>query len=213
MCRAIGSASSSGSGPRAIFSARVSPVYQLHHQRAHTPGLFNTMDVRDVWVVEGGKDSCLPVESREALRVFREEIREDLDSDVAIQARVTGTIDLAHPAGAKQAENLVRTESRAHAEGQERCSSCAEVYADRQQEGLVAVADAGRPHEGRQMRKKQRAGSRRPPCRPAKPDTTTDCRLSTRTDDSDCRLRLPTHDRRLPTVTRTRDVVPQFEHL
>jgi hypothetical protein len=92
------------------------------------------MDVGDVWVIERGKDSCLPVKSREALRVFREEVREDLDSDLAIQAGITGTINLAHPADAKQAENLVRTESRAHAEGQEGCSSCAEVYADRQQE-------------------------------------------------------------------------------
>ncbi len=76
------------------------------------------MDVRDVWVVERGEDVCLPLESSEALRIVREEIREDLDSDVAIQTRVTGTIDLPHPAHADEGENLVRTQPRTQTEAQ-----------------------------------------------------------------------------------------------
>jgi hypothetical protein len=75
--------------------------------------------MRDVWVVERGEDLCLPLESSTALWIVREEIREDLDSHVAIQVRVTGTIDLPHPAHADQGENFVRTQSRANAEAQE----------------------------------------------------------------------------------------------
>jgi hypothetical protein len=66
------------------------------------------MDLRDMWVVERGEDVCLPLESSEALRIVREEIREDLDRHVAIQTRVAGTIDLPHPAHADQGEDFVR---------------------------------------------------------------------------------------------------------
>jgi len=97
-------------------------LYQLHHQRAHPARLFTAMDVRDVGVVERGEDLCLPLESSEALRIVREERREDFDSDVAIQTRITGAIDLPHPARANQREDLVRTQPRTYAEGQGRCS-------------------------------------------------------------------------------------------
>ena len=40
-------------------------------------------------------------ESRQAIRIAREEIRQDLDRDVAIELRIARAVDLAHPAGAE----------------------------------------------------------------------------------------------------------------
>jgi hypothetical protein len=77
------------------------------------------MDMRDVWVVERGEDLCLPLESSETLRIVREEIREDFDSYLAIQARVTGTINLPHSAHTNKGENFVRAQPRANAEAHE----------------------------------------------------------------------------------------------
>ena len=45
-----------------------------------------------------------------------EALGEYLQGDVALQARVAGTIDLPHPARADQGENFVRARPRAHAE-------------------------------------------------------------------------------------------------
>ena len=50
------------------------------------------------------------------LRIGDEDVRQDLDRDVAIELRIAGAIDLAHSAGAERAEDLVRTEARAGAQ-------------------------------------------------------------------------------------------------
>jgi hypothetical protein len=46
------------------------------------------------------------------LRVRGEEGREDLDRDDAVQARVTGAINLPHAPRADRGEDLVRSETR-----------------------------------------------------------------------------------------------------
>ena len=50
------------------------------------------------------------LEALQALGIGRERRGQDLDGDVATEPRVAGAIDLAHPAGADLAEDLVRPE-------------------------------------------------------------------------------------------------------
>jgi hypothetical protein len=58
--------------------------------------------------------SCgLAVEAVAELRISGEGVRQDLDRNGAIQARVAGFVDLAHPAGPDGGEDFGRTESRA----------------------------------------------------------------------------------------------------
>ena len=55
------------------------------------------------------------LEARQAIRVARERIRQDLDRDVAIEPRVARAVHLAHPARAQQRQDFelpdVRTRS------------------------------------------------------------------------------------------------------
>ena len=55
----------------------------------------------------------LAIESLAELRVRGERLRQDLDRDRAIQARVPRFIDLAHTARAERRQNFVRAESSA----------------------------------------------------------------------------------------------------
>jgi len=107
-----------GQGPARDFFCEGFALYQLHHQRAHLARLFAAMDVRNVRVVERSEDLCLSLESSKTVGIVREERGEDLDGDVPIQQRVTGTIDLSHPARANQSKDLVGTKPRARAEVQ-----------------------------------------------------------------------------------------------
>ena len=90
---------------------------QLHRQRVHWPGAFDAVDLRDVRMVERCQRLRLPLEAREALAVCRKQRRQDLERNVAIEARVAGAVDLAHAAGAERAENFVRSETGAHRHG------------------------------------------------------------------------------------------------
>ena len=58
------------------------------------------------------------LEAGEPLGVAGERVGQDLDRDVAIQLRVARAIDLAHAAGPKGGEDLVRAEANAGQEGQ-----------------------------------------------------------------------------------------------
>ena len=56
---------------------------------------------------------CFAREPREALRVIREQRRQDSDRDVAIECGVLRAIHLAHAARADRAEDFVRADMRA----------------------------------------------------------------------------------------------------
>ena len=69
ICRAIGSASSSGSGPRAI-AREVLALDELHHERAHARRrLLEPVDRRDVRVVELREELRFALEARQALGI------------------------------------------------------------------------------------------------------------------------------------------------
>ena len=69
-------------------------------------------------MIERGEDVCFALEARHALGIQREGIGQDLDRDVATQSGVSGAIHLAHAAGAKGREDLIRPEASAQGEGQ-----------------------------------------------------------------------------------------------
>ena len=57
--------------------------------------LFKAVDVRDVRMVQRREGLGFALESRDALGISGEQLRQDLDRDVAIEPRVARTIDLA----------------------------------------------------------------------------------------------------------------------
>jgi hypothetical protein len=89
------------------------PFDQLHHERERAGRFLDAVDVRDVRVVERRQHLRLSVESVEPLGIRREQLRQHLDRDVAIQPRIARAIDLAHAAGAEGGNDLVRTEAAA----------------------------------------------------------------------------------------------------
>jgi len=57
------------------------------------------------------------LQAGDAIGILRECGGQDLDRDVALQARVAGAIDLAHSAGAEHRFDFVRAEARSALEG------------------------------------------------------------------------------------------------
>ena len=63
---------------------------------------------RYVGVIQGGDGSSFAMESGDPLRVARKLFGQDLDGHVALQLRVAGPVDFAHPAAAEHAGDFVR---------------------------------------------------------------------------------------------------------
>ena len=86
---------------------------EFHHQRTDTVGFFETVDVRDVGMIQRGEGLRFAGEPCEPFGVAREDIGQHLDGDVAIELRVSRAIDLTHAAGAEGHEDLIRAEAGA----------------------------------------------------------------------------------------------------
>ena len=84
---------------------------ELEDEEADGVELLEAVDRRDVRVVQGREDVRLAREAREAVRVLREGVREDLDRDVALQARVARAPHLAHPSRSEPRKDLERSEA------------------------------------------------------------------------------------------------------
>ena len=82
----------------------------------HGAGIFETVDRGDVRMIEGGEHLGFALETREAIGVERQGLREDLHGDVAIQRAIMCAIDLAHPALSNRAGNFVRAKASADGE-------------------------------------------------------------------------------------------------
>ncbi len=70
------------------------------------------MDSDDVGVVESGCRSGLPLESFEALGIGSENLRQDFESNVAVQLGVERFIDITHAARAEGGFDRVGPEFR-----------------------------------------------------------------------------------------------------
>jgi hypothetical protein len=89
---------------------------QLHHERRRPGRPLEAVDGRDVWMVQRRKHFGLALEARQPLRVARDGLGQDLDRDLPLQARVGGSVDLAHPAHAEQGGDLISAEPGSWAE-------------------------------------------------------------------------------------------------
>ena len=72
------------------------------------------MELRDVRMVQRGEDLRFAVEAGEALGIPREEIRQNLDRNVTIEASVPRAEHFAHAAGAERREHFKRTQAIAN---------------------------------------------------------------------------------------------------
>ena len=79
---------------------------------------FETVDRRDVRMIQRRKRLCFACEPGKPIGVVRERVREDLQGDVAIEPGIARAIDLAHPAFADQRGDLVDTEAATGSECQ-----------------------------------------------------------------------------------------------
>jgi len=86
-------------------------LHQLHHEGVSSLGLFKTVDDRDVGVIQQREGLGFTLKPGHAFQVLREGVRQHLDRDLASQVRVSGSIHLAHTAGADGCDYLVRAEA------------------------------------------------------------------------------------------------------
>ena len=82
---------------------------QLERRAPNGARLFDTVNPRDVRVIESGEHLCLALESRKSIRLRRHAFGKELDGDIAMQLRVAGPIDLAHSAFAQLVQDAIRT--------------------------------------------------------------------------------------------------------
>ena len=78
----------------------------------------DVVQLADVRMVQGRDRPRFMFESAQAIRVMGHWRGENFDGDVAIEARIAGSVDLAHPARAKERDDFVRAEPRAGSQGQ-----------------------------------------------------------------------------------------------
>ena len=114
---AMGSASSTAKGPCAIRSARVGPSTSSSDQRVHAGRFLETVDRRDVRMIERREELRFAPEARQPLGIDRKELGKNLQRDIAPERRVARTIHLAHTAGPKGGEDFVRAETSAGCQG------------------------------------------------------------------------------------------------
>ena len=109
--RAIASASSSGSGPCAMRSARVGPSTSSRTSTASADAtLLDAVNGGDVGMVERGKQLRLAREARQAVGIGGDGRRQQLERDVALQPSIARAVDLAHAAAAQRRDDLVRAD-------------------------------------------------------------------------------------------------------
>src|SRR5262249_2932358 len=83
----------------------------LHDQKADIVVLTDVVHGADVRMIQRRDRARLALEAAPQVGVFRERLWQNLDSDDAVEARISGAIDLAHTASAEGAADLVRTEA------------------------------------------------------------------------------------------------------
>ena len=63
---------------------------------------------QDVGVVQGAGGPGFLLEAPQAIGIGREAVGQDLDRDLAAEARIARAVDLAHPSGAKRRQDFIR---------------------------------------------------------------------------------------------------------
>ena len=102
------------------------PFDKLHHERADPIGNFETVNRRDVRVIERRKQTCLSLQSRNPFSVDGERGGQDFDRDVTRQPGVARAIDFTHRARIERPQDYVRPEldARSQCGSDRRASIC-----------------------------------------------------------------------------------------
>ncbi len=75
------------------------------------------VDLTDMRMVQRGNGARLVLETPNTVRVSRQLLRQDLDSDVTTKACVVRAVDLTHAASAEEGDDLVRAEATTGRQG------------------------------------------------------------------------------------------------
>ena len=99
-----------GIAPLTIRSASVGPSTSSI-TRAYAVGVFEPVDLRDVRMIERREHLRFSPEAGEAVGIAGDGGQQDFDRDLAIERRVAGLVDLAHPARADPRRDLIRADA------------------------------------------------------------------------------------------------------
>src|SRR5687768_5751638 len=86
---------------------------ELHHKCAPATGVLETVERRDVRMIQGGKQLRLPLEPCQPVCIRGKVLRQELQRHVAPQTRVVRTVDLTHATDADKRLDFVRTDTTA----------------------------------------------------------------------------------------------------
>lgn len=134
-----------GNGDGSTCDARVQTlaVHEFENEKLRAVRFVQTVDRAYVRMVERGEDLGFTTEPRKPFRIVRERVGQDFEGDVPSELGVPRAIDLAHAAGPKGGENLVRAKARAGLEGH---SDSAGLYLSGfKHSGISASRTAARP--------------------------------------------------------------------
>src|SRR5262249_4575194 len=85
-------------------------VDELQDQRGRTAQIIEAMDGADVWMVQRCEEPGFSIEATAALGIRIENVRKDLDRDVASELGVVRTIHVAHATCAKEFSDVIGAE-------------------------------------------------------------------------------------------------------
>src|SRR5262249_31931572 len=88
----------------------------FNDEKLHAPVDSNLEERAAVRMIEACYGRGFTVEARSTIRIAGDVLTKNLNGDDAIDARVSGFVDLAHPACAEQMDDFVRAESRSRRE-------------------------------------------------------------------------------------------------
>ena len=91
-------------------------VDELENQRRRAGVIVDAVNRRDIGMIERREHARLTLEAHQAVGVGGDRRRDDLDRDVAAQPRVARAIDLAHPAGTDQRDDVMAADPRSRRE-------------------------------------------------------------------------------------------------
>ena len=90
-----------------------------HRRPSGSEEVLESVDLRDIGMIQGRQQLRLAIESRQLFRIGREGPRQYLYGDVPIEPGVPRTVDLTHATNAKRRADLVDAEARSNGQMQE----------------------------------------------------------------------------------------------
>ena len=83
------------------------PFHELQHERSNAVRFLESMDARNVRMVQRCEKLRLALEPRETIGVLRKRMGKHLDRDITVELRVARAVHLPHTAFAERREDLV----------------------------------------------------------------------------------------------------------